>query len=120
MEELTTTNERVEARDAETVLTDIDATPEELVDTVEGDVGEEVYVTTTTSDDLNGTFGVNTRDVGIALAVTAGVSLVLALVVFFAIAMKRKAPRSGFMRYLREFLNFRKIWVAGILKFVYI
>ena len=29
-------------------------------------------------------------------------------------------PKSKFMRYLHEFLNFRKIWVAGILKFVYI
>lgn len=123
MEELTTTNERVEARDVETVLTDEDATVDELMEVTTGktDVGEEVYVTTTASDDLNGMLGgVNARDVEIALVVTAGVSLVLALVVFFAIAMKKKAPKSGFMRYLREFLNFRKIWIAGVLKFVYI
>ena len=60
------------------------------------------------------------RDVEIGLAITAGLSLVIALVVFFGVTMKRKMPKSGFMRYLREFLNFRKIWVAGILKFVYI
>jgi ABC-type multidrug transport system permease subunit len=126
MDNLTTTSEKVEARSADEVMSDMNATPQELVDTVMGEsdekvneeTNEEAYITT--EDDFNNAFGLNTRDVEIALVVTAGVSFVIALVIFFAIAMKRKAPKSGFMRYLREFLNFRKIWVAGILKFVYI
>ena len=34
--------------------------------------------------------------------------------------MKKKAPKGKFMNYLREFLNFRRVWVASILKFIYL
>ena len=122
MNDLVTTNEKAETRDTETVLTDENATVDELTEVTTGntDNGEEVVIITTTSDGLSDVSVVNSRDAAIGLAVTAGVSLILTLVIFFAIAMKKKMPKSGFMRYLREFLNFRKIWIAGVLKFAYI
>ena len=52
--------------------------------------------------------------------ITLVLSLIIALVVFFGIVIRKSAPKSKFVKWLKEFLNFRKIWVAGILKFIYI
>ena len=55
-----------------------------------------------------------------AAAITLALSVIITLAVFFGVAMRKNAPKSRFVRWWREFLNFRKIWIAGILKFVYI
>ena len=52
--------------------------------------------------------------------VTAVLSLVVALILFFGLVIRKKDPESGFAKWWKEFLNFRKIWIAGIMKFVYI
>lgn len=120
MDETLITTNKAEARDAETILTDENATVDELLYVSGGEsVGDQVE-TTTTGASFEDVFGASAATVGAGLGVAAIMSLVFALVVFFAITMKKKASRSKFMRYLREFLNFRKIWIASILKFVYV
>lgn len=52
--------------------------------------------------------------------VTVVLSLVVALILFFGLVIRKKDPESGFAKWWKEFLNFRKIWIAGIMKFVYI
>lgn len=52
--------------------------------------------------------------------VTVVLSLVIALILFFGLVIRKKDPESGFAKWWKEFLNFRKIWIAGIMKFVYI
>ena len=47
------------------------------------------------------------------------VSLIIAIVTFVFLIQKKKAPRGRFMRWLREYLNFRSIVIAGIIKFLY-
>ena len=52
--------------------------------------------------------------------VTVVLSLVVALILFFGLVVRKKDPESGFAKWWKEFLNFRKIWIAGIMKFIYI
>ncbi|MBQ3433213.1 DUF4282 domain-containing protein [Candidatus Saccharibacteria bacterium] len=47
------------------------------------------------------------------------VSLIIAILTFVFLIQKKKAPRGRFMRWLREYLNFRSIVIAGIIKFLY-
>lgn len=56
----------------------------------------------------------------VAPIVTIILSLLISLFVFFGVVLRKKELKSGFMRWLKEFLNFRKMWVVGILKYVYI
>lgn len=56
---------------------------------------------------------------GMVLGVTIS-SFVIACLVFVFLIQKKKAPRGRFMRWLREFLNFRSIMIAGIIKFLYV
>ena len=56
----------------------------------------------------------------VAGALTVILSLSVAIVVFCGIVKKKGEPKSRIVRWWKEFLNFRKIWIAGILKFVYI
>lgn len=58
-------------------------------------------------------------DTGMAIGVTIS-SFVIACLVFIFLIQKKKAPKGRFMRWLREFLNFRSIMIAGIIKFVYV
>ncbi len=64
--------------------------------------------------------GINTNFINIAGIAIPIVSFVLALIVFFAIVIRKSEPSSGFVKWLREFFNFRKIWLAGIMKFAYV
>ena len=114
------TTEKVETRDVDTILTDENATVDELMYASGGEsVGEQVE-TTTTGTSFEDVFGANAETVGVSLGIVAVVSLIIALVAFFTITMKKKAPKGKFMNYLREFLNFRRVWVASILKFIYL
>lgn len=56
---------------------------------------------------------------GVVIAVLL-ISLIVTIVVFVALVERKKAPRSSFLRWLREYLNFRSILIAGIIKFVYL
>ncbi|MGD7407564.1 hypothetical protein ACQCP7_26170, partial [Ralstonia pseudosolanacearum] len=60
--------------------------------------------------------GVSTGVVIIALIV----ALIITILVFVLIVEKKKAPRSRFVKWLREYLNFRSILISGIIKFVYL
>lgn len=120
MERTINSAEKVETRDAETVLTDENATVDELMKVTGGKSVGETVETTKTGPSFEEVFGVSTETVALGIGVAGLVSLVVALVVFFAIVMKKKSPRGKFSKYLREFLNFRKVWVASILKFVYV
>lgn len=112
--------EKVETRDVDTILTDENATVDELIYASGGEsVGEQVE-TTTTGASFEDVFGVSTETVGISLGIAALISLIIAIVAFFTITMKKKALKGKFMNYLREFLNFRRVWVASILKFIYL
>ena len=64
--------------------------------------------------------GINTNFINIAGIAIPIVSFVLALIVFFAIVIRKSEPSSGFVKWLREFFNFRKMWLAGIMKFAYV
>lgn len=64
--------------------------------------------------------GINTNFINIAGIAIPIVSFVFALIVFFTIVMGKSEPKSGFVRWLKEFFNFRKMWLAGILKFMYV
>ncbi len=79
-------------------------------------IGEIEELVTVDERDLDSADGYFTT----AGIVTLVLSLIIALVVFFGIVIRKKTPKSRFVRWLKEFLNFRKIWVAGILKFIYI
>ena len=57
--------------------------------------------------------------VGVAIAVVA-LALIITVVIFVTLVEKKKAPRSRFLRWLREFLNFRSILIAGLIKFFYL
>lgn len=56
---------------------------------------------------------------GVLLAIVV-IALIISILVFIFLVQKKKAPRGRFLRWLREYLNFRSILVAGIIKFVYI
>ena len=55
-----------------------------------------------------------------ASIITGVIAVVLALVIFFGLVVRKKDPNSGFAKWWKEFLNFRKIWIAGLMKFVYL
>ena len=56
---------------------------------------------------------------GAAIGIVVG-AFIIALLMFIFLVQKKKAPRGRFMRWLREFLNFRSIMIAGIIKFAYL
>ncbi|MBQ5812220.1 hypothetical protein IIW29_01430, partial [Candidatus Saccharibacteria bacterium] len=56
---------------------------------------------------------------GVVIGVVA-VALIITIVLFVTIVKKKKAPRGRFLKWLREFLNFRSILISGIIKFVYL
>ena len=120
MERTINAAEKVEARDAETVLTDENATVDELVEVTSGRSIGETVETTKTGPSFEEVFGASTETVAIGIGVAGLVSLVIAVVLFFTVVMKKKSPKGKFSKYLREFLNFRKVWIASILKFVYV
>ena len=81
----------------------------EVVDSVSSTIGDSGFEFPGVFDDFNpGVIGV----AGI-------VSLIIAILVFVFLIQKKKAPRGRFMRWLREYLNFRSIVIAGIIKFLY-
>lgn len=55
-----------------------------------------------------------------ALIVAGIVALILAIILLVTIVERKKAPRNGFLKWLREYLNFRSILISGIIKFVYL
>lgn len=122
-ETLTTTN-KSETRDVETVLQDKDATVDELMTVTTGNpnqlANDEHTTVVTSGTSFYDEFNLNPRDVEVGAVVIGCVSLVIALIVFFAFTMRKKAPRGAFLRRVKEFLNFRKVWIAGIIKFVYL
>lgn len=52
--------------------------------------------------------------------VTIVLSLVIAIGLFFGLVNRKSSPKGRFGRWLKEFLNFRKMWMAGLIKFTYI
>lgn len=75
--------------------------------------------TYTTSHSSNDFEPFSNMDRSMVLGVTIA-SFVIACLVFVFLIQKKKAPRGRFMRWLREFLNFRSIMIAGIIKFLYV
>ena len=122
-ESLTTTNNS-ETRDAETILQDKDATVDELMTVTTGNpnqlANDEHTNIATSGTSFYDEFNLNPRDVEVGTVVIGCVSLVISLIVFFAFIMRKKSPRGAFLRRVKEFLNFRKVWIAGIIKFVYL
>ena len=55
-----------------------------------------------------------------ASIIAAIVSIVLALIIFFGFVIRKKDPNGGIAKWWKEFLNFRKIWIAGLMKFIYL
>ncbi|MBQ1298273.1 DUF4282 domain-containing protein [Candidatus Saccharibacteria bacterium] len=47
-------------------------------------------------------------------------AFIITIVVFITVVEKKKAPRSRFFKWLREFLNFRSTLISGLIKFVYL
>lgn len=122
MENSQKTTQLIETRDADTIMQDKDATVDELMTVTTGDSYHptEEYTVVTSGPSFYNEFNLNPRDVEVGLLVVAAVSLVLAIAVFFALTIRKKAPRGKFLRKIKEFLNFRKVWIAGIIKFVYL
>lgn len=58
-------------------------------------------------------------DTGVAVVVPI-VAFIITILMFVLVAERKKAPKNGFLRWLREFLNFRSILISGIIKFVYL
>ena len=72
-------------------------------------------------------YGITERDfdradnfLTITAIVTIVLSVIISLIVFFGVTLRKKELKSKFMCWLKEFLNFRKMWIVGILKYVYI
>ena len=122
MENSQKTTQLIETRDADTIMQDKDATVDELMTVTTGDSYHptEEYVVTTSGVSFYDEFGLEPKNVEMGLLAVAGVSLLIAIVVFFAFIIRKKAPRGKFLRKIKEFLNFRKVWIAGILKFIYL
>lgn len=60
------------------------------------------------------------REIDLRVVAGAGIaSFIVAVVVFVALVERKKAPRNKFLRWLREYLNFRSVLISGIIKFVY-
>ena len=74
------------------------------------------YTTSHLSDDFEPFANI---DKSMVIGVTIS-SFLIACLVFVFLIQKKKAPRGKFMRWLREFLNFRSIMIAGIIKFLYV
>ena len=55
-----------------------------------------------------------------AATVSGIIAALFALVIFFAFVIRKKDPNSGFAKWWKEFWNFRKIWIAGLMKFIYL
>lgn len=55
-----------------------------------------------------------------AIVIVVIVAFVLSMILLATIVEKKKAPRNKFLRWLREYLNFRSILISGIIKFVYL
>ena len=76
------------------------------------------YATGTRSSSGSGLGSSNAAQIiGIAVPI---ISLILAIIIFFAFVIRKKDPKSKFAKWCKEFLNFRKIWLAGIMKFIYL
>lgn len=58
-------------------------------------------------------------NVGMVIGIPV-ISLIITILVFIFVVEKKKAPKSGFIKWLREYLNFRSILISGIIKFVYL
>ena len=56
---------------------------------------------------------------GGVVAVVAIVAFIIAIILLITVIERKKAPRGKFLKWLREYLNFRSILVSGIIKFVY-
>ena len=56
---------------------------------------------------------------GVIIAIVV-ISFIAALVIFILLVERKKAPRSRFLSWLREYLNFRSIMIGGLIKFVYL
>lgn len=56
----------------------------------------------------------------IVVVVVGIIAFIVAIVLLAAIVERKKAPRNKFLRWLREYLNFRSILISGIIKFVYL
>ena len=74
------------------------------------------YTTSHSSDNFE-PFANMDKSIVIGVTIT---SFLIACLVFIFLIQKKKAPRGRFMRWLREFLNFRSIMIAGIIKFLYV
>lgn len=73
--------------------------------------------TSSSSISINSMF----REIHPGVIAGAGIaSFVVAIVILVALVEKKKAPRSRFLGWLREYLNFRSILISGIIKFVYL
>ena len=93
---------------------------EEFDDSIVEDVLDNYESTVTVGSKSSSSFelpkNINT---GAVIGIVAG-AFIIALLVFIFLVQKKKAPRGRFMRWLREFLNFRSIMIAGIIKFAYL
>ena len=75
-----------------------------------------VYEETSSEEPFDFLGGAN---VGLIFAVPI-ISLIITILVFVLLVQKKKAPKSRFLKWLREFLNFRSILIAGLIKFFYL
>ena len=80
---------------------------------------ETTYSTSTYSSSAR-TGSVSSNAIGIVTIAVPIVSFILATIIFFAFVIRKKDPKSKFAKWCKEFLNFRKIWLAGILKYAYL
>ena len=48
------------------------------------------------------------------------ISLIIAVIVFATLIKRKTAPRGRFMKWLREYLNFRTVFISSIIKLVYV
>lgn len=78
-------------------------------------------IKTTNSGSGSGSFGspLGGFNQGVAIAIVV-VAFLVTVVVFALLVEKKKAPRASFLRWMREYLNFRSILIAGIIKFAYL
>ena len=54
------------------------------------------------------------------LIIGLAVAFILTIIIFCTLVQKKKAPRNGFLRWLREYLNFRSIMISAIIKFAFL
>ena len=101
---------------------------DEEIEETDGSIDDAIYEletirretsTYTTGHSSNDFEPFSNMDKNMMLGVTIA-SFVIACLVFIFLIQKKKAPRGRFMRWLREFLNFRSIMIAGIIKFLYV